>query len=73
MPDGGRLAVMLAAQRGQAVLSVADSRPGVPVAQRTAIVERFHRDDLGISQRVGGAGLGLSVAREFLELQGDRL
>jgi PAS domain S-box-containing protein len=54
-------------------LEVADSGPGVPVAQREAVFARFTRGDDEATRRVGGTGLGLAIAREFVELHGGRV
>jgi two-component system sensor histidine kinase KdpD len=52
------------------VLSVVDSGPGVPAAQRSSLFAPFQR----LGDRVpGGLGLGLSVARGFTEAMGGTL
>lgn len=44
-----------------AVLRVADDGPGVPVAEREAVFERFARGSASVP---GGSGLGLALVRE---------
>jgi len=59
-PTGG--AVMLRVRRrssGDTEISVTDTGPGVPAAERTRVVERFVR--LENSRNAPGAGLGLSL------------
>jgi signal transduction histidine kinase len=46
-------------------LSVTDSGPGVPFAEREAIFDRFVRFDTG-----GRTGLGLTIAKTFVEAHG---
>lgn len=53
-------------------LAVADRGPGVPEAQRERIFEKFHRVDERLTAERGGAGLGLSIARQLARgLGGD--
>jgi two-component system OmpR family sensor kinase len=51
----------LRGEQGWAVLQVIDHGPGIPVAARTRIFERFHRADPERSRDQGGSGLGLSI------------
>lgn len=73
-PRGGRIRCALGAGPGaHALVSVADSGPGIPPEQRGAVFERFvtlERRDTG---RFGGTGLGLAIARELVELQGGTI
>ena len=66
-------AVVLAARSlGHAVeLSVTDDGPGIPPDERERVFERFHR--LDAARSVGGAGLGLAIARWIVELHGGRI
>jgi two-component system sensor histidine kinase KdpD len=52
--------------------AVADGGPGVPPAQRERIFEPFYRPP-GAAPDVGGAGLGLPIARGLAEAQGGSL
>jgi signal transduction histidine kinase len=72
-PRGGRVflaAIMLA---DAMELRVADSGPGIPSDQLTAILEPFvqiHRTD---DVKGGGVGLGLTIARDLTRLMGGEL
>ncbi len=46
-------------------LRVIDTGPGIPLAQRTRIFERFYRGD---NQNIPGSGLGLSIAQQIAKL-----
>ena len=64
-PPGTRI-VARAQRRGtRARLEVVDDGPGVPLAQREAVFERFYRVEGG---RASGSGLGLAIARELARL-----
>jgi two-component system sensor histidine kinase KdpD len=55
--------------RGDRVaLSVADAGPGVPPAEREAVFDRYVRFDTG-----GRPGLGLTIAKTFVEAHGERI
>jgi two-component system sensor histidine kinase KdpD len=52
----------------EVVVSVADTGPGVPAADRDTIFDRF------VSLSTGGrAGLGLTIAKTFVEAHGERV
>lgn len=55
----GRIAVTVACTAGHVALTVADDGPGIPVAERARLFDRFHRIDETGSE---GAGLGLAIA-----------
>jgi signal transduction histidine kinase len=65
-----RLAVSVRAADGEAVLRVDDDGPGVPVADRERVFERFTRLDEGRARGAGGAGLGLALVRAVAAAHG---
>jgi two-component system sensor histidine kinase KdpD len=52
-------------------LRVVDRGPGIPVAERARLFEPFQR--LGDRSNDAGAGLGLAIAKGFVELTGGHL
>jgi signal transduction histidine kinase len=56
----------LTANDGTAVVHVDDDGPGVPVAERERIFERFVRLDAARSRADGGSGLGLAIVAEVV-------
>lgn len=54
-------------------IEVADSGPGVPLSQRSVIFERFRQIDDSDTRAKGGAGLGLSISKELVELMGGQI
>jgi signal transduction histidine kinase len=67
------VAVGLAADAGQAVVTVVDDGPGIPADQRHRVFDRFARLDDARSVEDGGTGLGLAIAREIAERHGGSL
>jgi two-component system sensor histidine kinase TctE len=67
-PSGGEITLRLADQRHQAVVEVADTGPGIPLAERDAVFQRFYRGALQVNER--GCGLGLPIAREIARRHG---
>ncbi len=70
---GGLVRVELGIASDEAVLSVADTGPGIPAADRSHIFERFFRVDRARSRASGGTGLGLAICRSLTEAHGGRI
>jgi signal transduction histidine kinase len=72
-PDGG-IIIMSVSREGEWVLvSVADTGEGIPAEHLPQIFDRFYRADPARSRATGGAGLGLAIVREFVELMGGHV
>ena len=69
-PSGGRVTVTTGHHGDVPYLSVADTGPGIPVAERGKVLERFYR----IAGTPGeGSGLGLAIVREVVDRHGGEL
>src|SRR5258706_1301694 len=61
-PRGGHVTVRTGARAGSAFVEVEDDGPGIPVAERERVLERFYR----LAGTPGtGSGLGLAIVREI--------
>jgi two-component system sensor histidine kinase GlrK len=69
-PDGSQLSISLQAQRGNAVLRVADNGPGIPVEEQERVFDAFYQGAPADKGAVRGTGLGLSIAREYAQAHG---
>jgi signal transduction histidine kinase len=72
-PDGEPVRLFGVRENGRAVLAVEDCGPGVDVADRERIFERFSQLDGQGDRRGGGVGLGLYIARQLARSQGGDL
>ncbi len=70
-PQGSAIRVSVAADGEDGFFRVADQGKGIPASDRERVFERFVRLENG--QDVEGSGLGLSIARSLVELNGGRL
>ncbi|MFI6428978.1 ATP-binding protein [Rhodococcus oryzae] len=64
-----RVRVRVDQDSGQLILDVHDDGPGIPVADRSRVFERFTRG----GAQDGGTGLGLAIARWAVELHSGRI
>lgn len=68
-----RIQVSLHSDDDSAVLEVSDDGPGIPIADRERIFERFSRLDNARSRHEGGTGLGLAIAKEIVLAHGGEI
>jgi two-component system OmpR family sensor kinase len=72
-PAGGTVGVILIRDAAHWTITVWDTGPGVPEAERPSLFERFTRGDPARGRQTGGAGLGLALCRVIVELHGGSI
>lgn len=69
----GAARVTAFAEAGLAVVTVEDDGPGLVEDEMEAVFEPFHRAERSRSRETGGAGLGLTVARQAARAHGGEV
>ena len=72
-PEGGRVAIALAADGETAHLEVADTGIGLSAVDQERVFERFYRVDRARSRDVGGTGLGLAIVKNTVRSLGGEV
>lgn len=72
-PEKGKISVLLSKEGGTASLTVQDTGPGIPQDKVETIFERFTQLDDSTSRKYSGSGIGLSFAKEIIEMHGGRI
>jgi len=72
-PSGGSVQVLLGRDGDDAVIRVIDSGIGIAPDFLPYVFDRFRQQDASISRRHGGLGLGLSIAKQLVELHGGTI
>jgi signal transduction histidine kinase len=72
-PPPGEIAVTVATENGHVRFEVTDSGIGLAPEDVPRVFERFYRADKSRSRSLGGAGVGLTIARALAETMGGTL
>ena len=72
-PAGGKISVRVSAQDGGIAIAVADTGIGIAAVDIPRALERFGQVDATLARKYEGAGLGLPLAKQLMEMHGGRL
>ncbi|MEU8241101.1 ATP-binding protein [Actinoplanes missouriensis] len=71
--NGTRIIVAVSTDGSAAQLTVSNTGPVIPAAERERLFQRFFRTPSAISNAIPGTGLGLSLARVIVEQHGGTI
>jgi signal transduction histidine kinase len=69
----GQIRIRASRQEAAFLFEVADTGIGVPGEVLEQIFEPFRQADATVTRKHGGVGLGLSIAKRFVEMHGGRI
>jgi signal transduction histidine kinase len=72
-PADSRVEVRIEEDQKMVTVSISDDGVGIDAEQMKQIFDRFHQADSSHTRRVGGTGIGLSIAKTVVELHGGTI
>ena len=72
-PEGGRVGLTATAAEGIITIAVSDTGIGIAPADQAVIFEEFRQVGREDARKQEGTGLGLTLAKKFVELHGGRI
>ena len=72
-PEGGRISISANKTDNGAEISVSDTGIGIPPAEQPMIFEEFRQVGGDYAHKKEGTGLGLTLAKKFVELHGGKI
>jgi signal transduction histidine kinase len=71
--EGGKVLIQASGTGDVAVVSVSDTGTGIGPADQARVFDRFHRETPGRASGDGALGLGLPLAKQFIEAHGGSI
>ncbi|MGH7810921.1 MAG: ATP-binding protein, partial [Candidatus Binatia bacterium] len=72
-PEGGRIGINARQANGAVEISVSDTGIGIAPEDQPKIFEEFRQVGSDNAKKIEGTGLGLTLAKKFVELHGGRI
>ncbi len=72
-PRGGHVTIAAHLEGGEAVVVISNSGSGIPPVDLPHVFERFYRVEKSRDRARGGAGIGLAIVKQLVELGGGRV
>ncbi|MDQ3282146.1 MAG: PAS domain-containing protein [Acidobacteriota bacterium] len=72
-PPSGEIAVSVTRNDAEIEITVTDTGEGIDPSFLPHVFERFRQDDMSVTRRHGGLGLGLAISRHLAELHGGTI
>jgi GAF domain-containing protein len=72
-PEGGRIGINARQADGSVEISVSDTGIGIAPEDQAKIFEEFRQVGTDYAHKVEGTGLGLTLAKKFVELHGGKI
>lgn len=69
-PENSKVKIWVSNMEGECVIKIWDNGPGIPNEDLPSVFEKFYRVP---NSRTGGIGLGLSIAKGFVEAHNGRI
>jgi len=71
--EAGTITVRAWSEDHRVFVSVSDTGNGIPLEDQKRIFEQFEQGTTGARRRPNGAGLGLALSKQFVEMHGGRI
>jgi GAF domain-containing protein/anti-sigma regulatory factor (Ser/Thr protein kinase) len=72
-PEGGRIGIDARQSNGSVEISVCDTGIGIALEDQPKVFEEFRQVGSDYAHKVEGTGLGLTLAKKFVELHGGKI
>lgn len=72
-PPGGNVGISVRRQHDEVTITVADDGDGIAAEHLPHLFERFYRADSARDRDHGGSGIGLAIAKAFIDAHGGHL